>query len=54
MTAVVAVCENGGIGRTRQFAEVVMQGACVPPAGELIQARVTDVGPTRLIGEIAA
>lgn len=46
--------ENGGIGRTRQFSEVVMQGACVPPAGELIQARVTDVGPTRLIGEIAA
>ena len=46
--------ENGGIGRTPQFAEVVMTGANVPPAGALVRVRMIERQDMRLIGEVAA
>jgi threonylcarbamoyladenosine tRNA methylthiotransferase MtaB len=46
--------ENGGIGRTPQFVEVVMQGPTIPPAGKLVRVRAVQSDTTRLIGEVAA
>jgi threonylcarbamoyladenosine tRNA methylthiotransferase MtaB len=46
--------ENGGIGRTPQFVEVVMQGPSIPPAGKLVRVRAVKTDTTRLIGEVAA
>ena len=45
--------ENGGIGRTPHFAEVVMWGD-VPPAGTMLQVRASAFENGKLIGGVAA
>ena len=45
--------ENGGIGRTPQFAEVVMRGDA-PRAGTMLQVQASAVENGRLIGGVAA
>jgi threonylcarbamoyladenosine tRNA methylthiotransferase MtaB len=46
--------ENGGVGRTPQFAEVVMQGERIPEAGKLLRVHASRLEGDRLIGEVAA
>lgn len=46
--------ENGGIGRTPQFAEVDMTTAGAPPAGAIVRVRALRYEQDRLIGEVAA
>ena len=46
--------ENGGIGRTPHFVEVVMTDASPPGAGVMVRARATGQDGKRLIGEVAA
>ena len=49
----VVLMENGGIGRTPQFAEVVMQAPNVPPAGTMLRVHVAQRAGSQLIGEVA-
>ncbi|MFA7305774.1 MAG: tRNA (N(6)-L-threonylcarbamoyladenosine(37)-C(2))-methylthiotransferase MtaB [Hyphomicrobium sp.] len=51
--AVDVLLESDGMGRTPQFAEVDMRGGNVA-AGEIVQAVITGVSSTRLIGEVRA
>jgi threonylcarbamoyladenosine tRNA methylthiotransferase MtaB len=51
--AVDVLLESDGMGRTPQFAEVDMRGGSVA-AGEIVQAVITGVSSTRLIGEVRA
>ncbi len=46
--------ENGGIGRTPQFFEVVMPDTPPPGAGNLVRVRTVRHDGVRLIGEVAA
>ena len=50
----VVLMENGGIGRTPQFAEVVIERPNVPAAGALLRVRVARRAGDQLIGEVAA
>jgi threonylcarbamoyladenosine tRNA methylthiotransferase MtaB len=51
---VEVLTENGGTGRTPQFAEMKFSGPDVPAAGHIVSARIVDCTETRLIGELAA
>jgi len=51
--AVEVLLESDGMGRTPQFAEVDMRCGSVA-AGEIVQAVITGVSSTRLIGEVRA
>jgi threonylcarbamoyladenosine tRNA methylthiotransferase MtaB len=46
--------ERGQKGRTPQFAEVAIVGMGSKSVGAVVQARVTNAEPTRLIGEVCA
>lgn len=46
--------ENGGKGRTPQFAEVVMQGERSRSVGEVVRTQITRTETQRLIGEACA
>ena len=50
----VVLMENGGIGRTPQFAEVVIQAPNVPSAGTMLRVCVARRAGDQLIGEVAA
>jgi threonylcarbamoyladenosine tRNA methylthiotransferase MtaB len=46
--------ENGGKGRTPQFAEVVMQGERSLSVGEVVRTQITRADTQRLVGEACA
>ncbi len=46
--------ENGGKGRTPQFAEVIVQGERSRSVGEVVRTQITRAETQRLVGEACA